>query len=114
MLRGTVYTLEKDGTVLGTLTVTDTEMFVVHGTFEATAAFAPYRALFDEDARLAVLVADDDSPEVLALAEASLEQLLALGLVLRSPRGTGYRDLLLSIEGDQAGFRPLHPEEEPL
>ncbi|MBZ9713619.1 hypothetical protein [Deinococcus multiflagellatus] len=114
MITGAAYTLEKAGVVLGTLTVTDTDMFAIRGTFKATPAFEPYRALFDEDARWAERVADDDSPAVLAQAEASLERILALGLVLRGPRGTGYRNMLLSIEGDQAGFRPLHPEEEPL
>ncbi|PTA67179.1 hypothetical protein [Deinococcus arcticus] len=72
---------------------------MIRGTFEATLAFAPDRPLFDEDARCAEQVADDDLPEALAL---------------RGPRGVGQRDMLLSIEGDWAGFRPLHPEEEPL
>lgn len=114
MIPGTVYTLERGGVVLGTLTVTDTDMFAVQGTFEAAPDFAPYRALFDKEARLASRLADDDSLALLEKAEALLEEILALGLVLRSPAGTGYRNVLISIEGAQAGFRPLSPQEEPL
>ncbi|CAM3433066.1 hypothetical protein DEDE109153_16850 [Deinococcus deserti] len=111
---GAVYTLECGEVMLGTLTVTEAGTFAVQAVFEATTAFAAYRPLFDEDAALAAQVADDPDPALLSRAEALLERILALGLMLRSARGTGYRDFLLSIEGNQAGFRPLTPEEEPL
>lgn len=114
MIPGTVYTLERGEVTLGTLTVTENEMFAVQARFEATSAFAAYRPLFDEDAALAAQVADDHDPVLLSRAEALLDRILALGLVLRSARGTGYRNFLLSIEDSQAGFRPLTPEEEPL
>ena len=32
----------------------------------------------------------------------------------RREGGGVYREALISIEGDRAGFRPLNPEEEPL
>ncbi|MFC4638239.1 hypothetical protein [Deinococcus hohokamensis] len=114
MIPGTVYTLEREGQVLGTLTVTDTDRFAVHGTFDATPAFAPYRALFEEEARLSSRLAEDESLSLLEKAEDVLEEILALGLVLRRSAGTGYRNVLISIEGTRAGFRPLSPEEEPL
>ncbi|WP_020700646.1 hypothetical protein [Deinococcus apachensis] len=114
MRPGTVYTLERGGETLGRLTVTDSEMFAVHCDFEPTPAFEPYRALFEEDAALAGRVADDDDPALLEEAEAVLDRVLALGLVLRREGGGVYRDALISIEGDRAGFRPLNPEEEPL
>ncbi|GHF36761.1 hypothetical protein HNQ07_001281 [Deinococcus metalli] len=114
MKPGTVYTLERGAEVLGTLTVTDTAGFAVHATFEATPAFAPYRVLFDEDARLAQHLAADPDPALLEAAEAFLDSIVALGLVLRGQGGTGHRTFLIGIEGDSAHFRPLSPEEEPL
>lgn len=114
MRPGTVYLLERGGETLGRLTVTDGEMFAVHCTFEPTPAFAPYRALFDEDAAWAQRIADDPDPALLEEAEATLDRVLALGLVLCREGGGVYRDALISIEGDRAGFRPLNPEEEPL
>ena len=51
---GSRYTLERPttGEVLGTLTVTATEMFAVTGTFVASPAFDPYR----DDPRFAQIV----------------------------------------------------------
>lgn len=109
-----MYTLERGGEVLGTLTVTAAEFLGVHGTFEATPAFAPYRPLFDAEAALSARVAKDPDPALLAQAEAALERILALGLVLRRSGDLGHRDVLLGIEGDQAAFRPLTPEEQVL
>ncbi|MEF2277199.1 hypothetical protein V3W47_02745 [Deinococcus sp. YIM 134068] len=114
MRPGTVYGLERDGELLGRLTVTDTEMFAVHCDFVPTPAFAPYRALFEEDNALAERVADDPDPALLEQSEAVLDRILALNLVLRREGGGVYREALISIEGDRAGFRPLNPEEEPL
>lgn len=114
MKAGTAYTLERGAQVLGTLTVTDTQGFAVQGVFEATAAFAPYRALFDEDARFAHRLAADPDPALLEQAEAVMERLLALDLILRRDGDLGHRTFLLSIEGREASFRPLTPEEEPL
>lgn len=114
MIPGTVYSLEREGLVLGTLTVTGHDQFTFQGEFQPTADFVPYRPLFDKDAALAARLADDDSLTLLERAEDVLEQILALGLVLRSPAGTGYRNVLISIEGSQASFRPLSAEEEPL
>lgn len=114
MIPGTVYTLERGGEALGRLTVTGSEMFAVHCTFEPAPAFAPYRALFDEDSALAGRMNDDDSPALMEEAEEVLDRILALGLVLRREGGGVYQGALISIEGDRAGFRPLNPEEEPL
>ncbi|UBV45132.1 hypothetical protein LAJ19_18625 (plasmid) [Deinococcus taeanensis] len=113
---GTQFTLERPttGEVLGTLTVTGTDLFTVRGTFDATPAFGPYRALFEEDARLAHQLAQDPDPALMERAEAVLDGLLALGLVLRGAGGRGHRQFLLGIEGREAGFRLLSPEEEPL
>ena len=114
MRPGRRYTLERRGEVLGTLTVTETEMFHVYGTFAPTPAFGPYRPLFDEDARLSALLEDDDDPALLEAGDAVQAGIQALGLVLRSPQGTGHREMLLHIGGEHAGFRPLNPEEESL
>ena len=114
MRPGTVYTLERGGEILGRLTVVDSELFAVHCTFESTPAFTPYRPLFEEDAALAGQMAGDDDPALLEEAEAVLERLLALNLVLRREGGGVYRGAAISIEGNQADFRPLDPEEEPL
>ncbi|GGL00002.1 hypothetical protein [Deinococcus radiotolerans] len=113
---GVRYTLERPttGEVLGTLTVTSVELFAVTATFDATPAFGPYRPLFDEDARLAQHLAEDPDPDLLERAEAVLDGLMSLSLILRGDSGRGYRDFLLGIEGDEASFRPLTPEEEPL
>lgn len=111
---GTIYTLERGPEVLGTLTVTDTGTFAVQATFDPTPAFDPYRVLFDEDARHAHLLARDDDPALLEQAEAVMEGILALNLVLRREGDVGFRTFLLSIEGHVASFRPLTPEEEPL
>lgn len=112
MRLGAVYTLERGGETLGRLTVIDSEMFAVHCTFEPTPAFAPYRALFDEDTALAERMNDDDSPALMEKAEEVLGRILALKLVLHREGGGVYREALISIEGDRAGFRPLNPEEE--
>lgn len=70
--------------------------------------------LFDEDAALASQIARDPAPEGLTRAEARLDQLLALGFVIRREGGGIDREVLLGIEGDTASFRPLNIEEEPL
>ncbi|MFC4425077.1 hypothetical protein [Deinococcus navajonensis] len=114
MIPGTVYTLERGGVVLGHLTVTGQDQFTFHGDFQPTDEFSAYRPIFDQDAALALRLTDDDSLMLLEKAEAVLEQIISLGLVLRSPAGTGYRNVLIGIEGDQARFRPLSPEEERL
>ncbi|SMB79694.1 hypothetical protein [Deinococcus hopiensis] len=114
MRPGTVYTLERGEALLGRLTVVESGMFAIRCTFGAAPAFAPYRPLFEEDAFLAERMAGDDDSALLEEAEAVLERLLALGLVLRREGGGVYRGALISIEGNQASFRPLDPEEQPL
>jgi hypothetical protein len=111
---GAVYTLERGAEVLGTLTVTGAGPLAIDASFEPTPAFDPYRVLFDEDARYAHLIAQDDDPALLEQAGAIQESLLALNLVLRREGNVGFRTFLLSIEGAGASFRPLTPEEEPL
>lgn len=114
MIPGTVYTLERAGEVLGTLTVTGADALATHADFQPTPAFAPYRPLFNEEALLAGRLARDASDSLLAEAEAVLERLLALNLLLRREGDLGYRAALISIESDRASFRPLSPEEESL
>ncbi|GHG27008.1 hypothetical protein GCM10017784_19310 [Deinococcus indicus] len=114
MKPGAVYTLERGAEVLGTLTVTGAGPFAIDASFKPTPAFDPYRVLFDEDARYAHLIAQDDDPALLEQAGAIQESLLALNLVLRREGNVGFRTFLLSIEGAGASFRPLTPEEEPL
>ncbi|GGO25613.1 hypothetical protein [Deinococcus humi] len=109
----TVYLLERDGVLLGRMPLREVEMFAVHCDFEPTPAFEPYRALFDEDAALATRLADDDSPELLEQAEATLDRILALNLLIRREGGGVHREAMISVEGDRASFRPLHIEEEP-
>lgn len=112
MIPGTVYTLEREGEVLGTLMVSGSDALATHADFQATPAFAPYRDLFNREALLTGRLTRDPSPAL--LAEAVLERILALGLSLRREGNLGYRAVLLSIESDRASFRPLTPEEEPL
>ncbi|GGL98744.1 hypothetical protein [Deinococcus aerophilus] len=114
MKTGTTYTLERGAEVLGTLTVASTEGFAVQATFDPTPAFDSYRPLFDEDARFAHRLAADPDPDLLEQAEAVMERILALGLILRRDGDLGHRTFLISIEDQTASFRPLTPEEEPL
>lgn len=113
MTPGTVYTLERGAEVLGTLRITGVGGFAVQADFEPAPAFAPYRVLFDEDARLAHLVATDPHPDTLLEAEAVLDSILALNLTLRREGDLGFRSVLISIEGNRADVRPL-TEEIPL
>ncbi|PNY79630.1 hypothetical protein [Deinococcus koreensis] len=114
MIPGTVYTLEREGEVLGTLTVSGSDALAIHADFQATPAFAPYRELFNQEALLTGRLARNPSPALLEEAEAVLERLLSLKLILRREGNLGYRTVLVSIESDRASFRPLTPEEEPL
>lgn len=110
----TVYLLERGGVTLARMPLREVELFAFRCDFQPTEAFAPYRALFDEDAALAGRIAHDDAPELLEEAEALLDRILALGFVIRREGGGIYCEVLLGIEGKTASFRPLHPEEEPL
>ncbi|GMA17143.1 hypothetical protein E5F05_03320 (plasmid) [Deinococcus metallilatus] len=110
----TVYLLERDGVLLGRMPLRSAETFAIHCDFQPTEAFTPYRALFDEDARLAAEVATDPDPDLLARAEAVLDRIMALGFTVRREGGGIYRDVLIGIEGGAASFRPMSPEEEPL
>lgn len=112
----TTYLLERDGVLLARMPLRpgEGEMFAFLCGFEPTPAFTPYRAMFDEDARLAEEVATDTDPELMARAEALLDEILALGFTVRREGGGIHREVLIGIEGDTASFRPLHSEEEPL
>lgn len=109
----TVYLLEQGGVLLGRMPLREVEMFALHCDFEPTPAFEPYRTLFDKDAALATRLAADDSPELLEQAEAMLDRILALHLLIRREGGGVHREAMISVEGDRASFRPLHIEEEP-
>ena len=114
VIPGTVYTLERDGEALGTLTVTGADPIATLADFQPTPAFTPYRDLFNEEALLSGKLARDASTALMVEAEAALERILALKLALRRAGDVGYRAVLISIESDRASFRPLNPEEEPL
>ncbi|WP_240741704.1 hypothetical protein [Deinococcus sp. KSM4-11] len=109
---GTVYLLEQGGVALGRMPLRRVESFAMYCDFHPTPAFDAYWALFDEDAAIAERLAHDDSSELLSTAEATLERILALGLVIRREGGGVHRDVLIGIEGHTAHFRALSPEEE--
>lgn len=109
----TVYRLERDGELLGRMPLQSVEMFALHCGFEPTPAFESYRTLFEQDASLATRLAEDDSPEQMAQAEAVLDRILALNLLVRRVGGV-HRGAMISVEGDHASFRPLDLQEEPL
>lgn len=91
--------LTQGETVHGTLRDCRVDMpwFVCH--FEATAAFGPFRALFEEDARLL------ENEEMDAWEEAA-ERIQQLGLVLRSPAGVpDITEFMLHITGSRGWFR---------
>lgn len=110
----TVYLLERDGQLLGRMPLQSVEMFALHCGFEPTPAFESYRALFEQDASLATRLAEDDSPEQMAQAEAVLDRILALNLLVRRVGGGVHRGAMISVEGDHASFRPLALQEESL
>lgn len=109
----TVYLLEKDGELLGRMPLREMETFAIHCDFEPTPAFEPYRALFDEDAAATDRLAEDDSPELMEQAEAVLDRILALKLLIRRVDGGVHRQAMIGIEGNRASFRPLDIQEEP-
>ncbi|WP_322618627.1 hypothetical protein [Deinococcus terrestris] len=110
----TTYLLERDGVLLARLPLRHADAFAVHCDFQPTEAFAPYRVLFDEEARLTDDLAHDADPALMTRAEALLDEILALGLTVRREGGGPAREVLLGIEGNSATFRPLNPEEDPL
>lgn len=114
MKPGTVYHLEKEGVLLGKLVVTDSEMFAVHCTFEATQDFEPYRVLFDEDAEVSDLMDQEETPELLDRLIDVTDRIQILGLIIRREGGGVYRQAILHIAGNKADFRPIDPHEEPL
>ncbi|CAM3202939.1 hypothetical protein DESA109040_02525 [Deinococcus saxicola] len=109
----TAYLLEKDGELLARMPPREMELFAFHCDFEPTPAFEPYRVLFDEDAAATDRLAKDDSPEVMEQAEAMLDRILALNLLMRRESGGVHRQALIGIEGNRASFRPLDLQEEP-
>ncbi|MFK7602040.1 hypothetical protein ACI3L1_07480 [Deinococcus sp. SM5_A1] len=109
----TGYLLERDGKVLARMPLREVEMFAIHCAFEPTPAFEPYRALFDEDAAATDRLAEDDSPELMQQAEAVLDRIFALNLLIRREGGGVHRQALIGIEGNRASFRPLNIQEEP-
>jgi hypothetical protein len=108
----TVYLLERDGEVLGRMPLHSVETFAIHCGFEPTPAFEPYRALFAQDAALANQLTADDSPELMERAEAVLDQIQALHLLIRREGGGVHREILIGIDDDHADFRPLDLQEE--
>ncbi len=103
----TVYLLEKGGVLLGRMPLREVELFAIHCNFEPTPAFEPYRPLFDEDASLAHQMAEDDAPELMEKADAVLDRIQALNLLVRREGGGVHREILIGIEGSRADFRPL-------
>ncbi|MBB5233883.1 hypothetical protein [Deinococcus budaensis] len=108
----TTYLLERDGVLLARLPLLHTDSFALHCDFQPTEAFAPYRAVFDEEARLTDELAHDADPTLMTRAEALLDEILALGLTVRREDGGPAHEVLLGIEGNAATFRPLHLQEE--
>ncbi|MDL2343986.1 hypothetical protein QOL99_07455 [Deinococcus sp. MIMF12] len=110
----TTHLLERDGVLLARMPLLHADSFAVHCDFQPAEAFAPYRALFDEEAALTDQLAHDPDPALMTRAEALLGEILALGFTVRREDGGPAQAVLLGIEGSAATFRPLHPEEELL
>lgn len=108
----TTYLLERGGVLLARMPLRSTDPFALHCDFQPTPAFAPYRPLFDEEARLTDELTQGADPALLTRAEALLDEILALGLTVRREGGGPARAVLLGVEGSAATFRPLHPQEE--
>ncbi len=102
-----MYLLEKDGQLLARMPLIEMEMFALRCGFEPTPAFEPYRALFEVDTRVFNQLEERETPELLDRNMELVEEILELGLVIRSEDGLkSYQGCLLSIDGDRAGFRP--------
>ncbi|MHA0036223.1 hypothetical protein [Deinococcus sp. PESE-13] len=109
-----VLLLSSAGLPLGHLIVLELRPFAFRCAFEPLPAYETYRALFEEDNRLAEGLAHDRSPGAFARAEAVQAEVQGLGLVLRREGGRLCRDFLLGIDllgvgGPSADLRPLTP-----
>ena len=97
------------GLPLGHLTLRELRPFAFRCTFAPLPAYESCRALFEEDNRLAEVLAHDRSLAAFAHAERVQAEVQALGLVLRREGGGLCREFLLGIDGDRADLRPLTP-----
>lgn len=111
------YLLEQDDVLLARmpmLEIEDTaadEPVLIRCAFEPTPEFGPYRAMFEEDALLAAQVNERATPELLERARQLSDDIVDLGLSIRSEDGAElYRRFLLGIDADRANFQPLDGE----
>ncbi len=103
-----VYLLEKDYELLARMPLIEMDDLGAHCAFEPTPAFAPYQALFDEDALIATQLNEDAPPELVERARELTDTIVNLRFTIRAEDDSEEHFLfLLGISGDRADFRPL-------
>jgi hypothetical protein len=98
---GDVWELRQGDTLMGTLTITDQDMFDFRAHFEPTEEFQSYKYLFDEDSKLG---SDDEAVEKMNQIQEEVNNLLDL-VSLRDGKHASL--FILHIRSNTAGFRAI-------